>query len=108
MDLSCEPRFGRLQRKAVDLKKGVDRDEGRGLVAFDERLDLGDAVRQHGGLGRKLGRRIVRVLPRSTNRALQHLETAEAIGCLLELNVENVGVKALNIFGIEIDHVIER
>jgi hypothetical protein len=74
--------IGRFEQVAVQLEERQHRDERQALVGVDERLALGDAVRQDGGLQGDIGLFVVGVAARPGESALENVLVAKLIGGL--------------------------
>jgi hypothetical protein len=72
-----------IQSKAVDLEKGEHCDERESLIAIDERLAFGDAMRERGGLESEIRLLVEQVVARAFERALEPGAVAELIAGLL-------------------------
>jgi len=76
----------------VDLPEAEHRDERGALVAVDERLGLGDAVRQDRRLEREVRLLVVRLAARARHCALERFAAPQVIRGLSDSRVEDHGV----------------
>lgn len=96
---------GHFDAVAIQLEERQHRDERQALVGVDERLALGDAVRQDGGLQRKIGIFVVGLATRPAESALKSALVPKLIGGLRGRAADDRRIQLQRISELEVDRL---